>query len=262
MPSHFLLTVVAAVLLSAAYSQPLTTTTTYPNCNRTFSCGTITNVSYPFIGGDRPSHCGLPDFALTCRNNTTTELSDGSLTYRVLQLDQTQKTLILSRSDLYNDTCPSEFHNTTLNSTLFSFDGRRNEVLNLFYGCNSTAMNMTPHNLFSCNSSDFNFTDAYYLTGPVPRDPILRILYCSVGITVPIPRTVGNRLTAPGSQLRLGEALMEGFSVNYSVPYERLCIECGRLGGQCGFDSVLGQPVCICGDIPCPFPLTLPPEGK
>ncbi|PIN24099.1 hypothetical protein CDL12_03154 [Handroanthus impetiginosus] len=153
MPSHFLLTLAAAVLLTAAYSQPpTTTTTTYPNCN----CRR------------RPPHCNLSNFALACRNNTTTELTNGSLTYRVLQLDQTQNTLILSRSDLYNDTCPSEFHNTTLNSTLFSSDGLRNEVLNLFYGCDTTAMNMTPYNLFSCNSSGLNFTDAYYLIGPVP----------------------------------------------------------------------------------------------
>lgn len=55
---------------------------------------------------------------------------------------------------------------------------------------------------------------------------------------------------------------MQGFSVNYSVPEERLCSECNKLGGKCGFDSVLSQLVCLCGDRPCPFALTLPPEGS
>ncbi|KAL1536466.1 non-specific serine/threonine protein kinase [Salvia divinorum] len=44
------------------------------------------------------------------------------------------------------------------------------------------------------------------------------------------------------SRLSLGEALI--------------------LGGQCGFDSVLSQLVCVCDDKPCPFPLCLPPEAN
>ncbi|KAL0378052.1 UNVERIFIED_CONTAM: LEAF RUST 10 DISEASE-RESISTANCE LOCUS RECEPTOR-LIKE PROTEIN KINASE-like 1.3 [Sesamum radiatum] len=189
----------------------------------------------PLHRRDRPAYCGLPDFALTCRNNTITELIQDSLAYRVLQLDQTQRTLILSRSDLYNNTCPSEFHNTTLNSTLFSTDGPLNEALTLFYGCNTSGMTVSPYNLFTCNTTGLNFTDAYHLIGPVPRDPILSIVSCSVSVSVPVLRAAGNRLT--NSRLSLGEALMQGFSVNYSDPYQRLCSECSRLGGQCGFDS-------------------------
>lgn len=117
-------------------------------------------------------------------------------------------------------------------------------------------MRMTPHNIFNCSSGSWNYSDAYYLVGPVPRDPNLRIIYCSVSISLPILTAAGDQLTA--SQLSLGEALMQGFSVNYSVPEERLCFECGRLGGQCGFDSVMSRLVCVCGDRPCPFPLKLP----
>ncbi|KAL0461987.1 UNVERIFIED_CONTAM: LEAF RUST 10 DISEASE-RESISTANCE LOCUS RECEPTOR-LIKE PROTEIN KINASE-like 1.3 [Sesamum latifolium] len=253
-----LLVILAAVLLTVAYSQPAATT--YASCGGSFSCGTITNVTYPFTGGDRPAHCGLPEFALTCRDNTTAELTHNSVAYRVLELDQTRKTLVLSRSDLYNNTCPSEFRETILNSTFFSYDVPQNEALTLFYGCNTSAMRFRPYNLFSCNSSGLSFTDAYYLVGPVPVDPILRILYCSVNVSVPLLRAAGNQLTA--LQLSIGQALMQGFIVNYSVPHERLCNECNNLGGDCGFDSVLSQPVCICGDRPCPFALTLPPEAS
>ncbi|KAL0424029.1 UNVERIFIED_CONTAM: LEAF RUST 10 DISEASE-RESISTANCE LOCUS RECEPTOR-LIKE PROTEIN KINASE-like 1.4 [Sesamum radiatum] len=253
-----LLVILAAVLLTVAYSQ--SAATTYANCSRTFSCGAISNVTYPFTGGDRPAHCGLPEFALTCRDNSTAELTYKSVAYRVLELDQTRKTLVLSRSDLYNNTCPSEFRETTLNSTFFSYNGPQNEALTLFYGCNTSAMSIKPYNLFSCNSSWLNFTDAYYLVGPVPVDPILRILYCSENVSVPLLRATGNQLTA--LRLSLGQALMQGFSVNYSVPHERLCNECNNLGGDCGYDSVLSQPVCICGDRPCPFAVTLPPEAS
>ncbi|KAK4426616.1 LEAF RUST 10 DISEASE-RESISTANCE LOCUS RECEPTOR-LIKE PROTEIN KINASE-like 1.3 [Sesamum alatum] len=253
-----LLVILAAGLLTVAYSQ--SAATIYASCRRTFSCGAISNVTYPFTGGDRPAHCGLPEFALTCRDNTTAEFIHNSVAYRVLQLDQTRKSLVLSRSDLYNNICPSEFRETVLNSTLFSYNGPQNEALTLFYGCNSSGIRIRPYNLFSCNSSGLSFTDAYYLVGPVPVDPILRILYCSVNISVPLLRAAGSQLTA--LRLSLGQALMQGFSVNYSVPHERLCTQCNNLGGDCGFDSVLSQPVCICGERPCPFALTLPPEAN
>ncbi|KAL8034443.1 hypothetical protein ABFX02_12G028600 [Erythranthe guttata] len=260
-PMQFvLLLTAAAALLTAAYSQP-TTTATYPNCHRTFSCDAITNATYPFTGGDRPSHCGIPGFSLTCRDNTTAEFTHNSLTYRVLQLNQTQKSLILSRTDLYNNTCPSDFRPTAaLDNTLFTYAASQNEALTLFYGCNTSEISIEPHNLFACNSTGLNFTDAYYLIGPVPSDPILRIIYCSVNISVPVLRSAGDSLAA--SRLSLREALMEGFAANYTVPHERLCSECSRLGGQCGFDSGLGRPVCICGDRPCTFTITLPPEGS
>lgn len=254
-----LLITLAAALLTAAYSQT-TTTATFPNCDRTFSCGAIASISYPFTGGDRPSHCGHPDFRLACRSNNVTELTHNSFAYRVLLLDQAQKRLVLSRSDLYNTTCPSEFRNSTLKPTLFSSDDLRNDDLTLFYGCNATAMSVRPHNLFNCSSGGFNFSDAYYLVGAVPRDPILRIIYCSMSISLRVLRDTGDQLA--DSRLSLGAALMQGFSVNYSVPEERLCSECNRMGGQCGFDSVLSQLVCVCGDRPCPFDLTLPPEGS
>ncbi|KAL2499446.1 Protein kinase family protein [Abeliophyllum distichum] len=259
-----LIIILIATLLAVAYSQeatkPPSTTTSYVNCNRTFSCGTIRNITYPFTGSDRPSYCGLPEFMLTCRDNTITEFTSNSITYRVLQLDQTQKTMILSRSDLYNNTCTTDFRNSTLNSTLFDDEGMENEVLNLIYGCNSSAMTLRPHNLFSCNSSGFDLINAYYLIGPVPNDPILSIIYCNVSISVPILRAASDRLT--GLRISLEEALMQGFSVNYSDPYESNCSECNRLSGQCGFDSGLGQPVCICGNRPCPPNDSVPSKGN
>lgn len=256
-PGLCLLVILTATLFTAAYSQPATT---YANCNRTFSCGAIRDATFPFTGGDRPSYCGLPEFALTCRENTITELTHKSVAYRVLQLDQTQKTLVLSRSDLYNNTCPAEFRNITLDFTLFFYSAAQNEALTLFYGCNTSAMSVKPYNLFSCNSSGLNFTDSYHLIGPVPNDPVLRIIYCSVSVEVPVLRAAAIELA--NFRMNLGEALMQGFIVSYSVPHERLCSECNRLDGQCGFDAVLGQPVCICGDRPCPFPLALPPAAS
>ncbi|KAL3735611.1 hypothetical protein ACJRO7_024695 [Eucalyptus globulus] len=58
------------------------------NCNRTFSCSPLVNVSYLFTGGDCPAHCGPPEFHLSCIGDYP-ELTAGSLTYHVQALNET-----------------------------------------------------------------------------------------------------------------------------------------------------------------------------
>ncbi|GFP96987.1 probable serine/threonine-protein kinase at1g18390 [Phtheirospermum japonicum] len=125
-----------------------------------------------------------------------------------------------------------------------------------------SAVAIMPYNLFSCKSNGLNYTDACYLIEAGPDDQVYRGFnaYCSVSISVPVLRAAGRGLRADA--LSLDEAVMQGFRVDYNVPHERLCSECSRLGGQCRFDSELGQPICVCGDGTCPFALTLPPESS
>ncbi|KAK3036547.1 hypothetical protein RJ639_030988 [Escallonia herrerae] len=227
-------------------------TTAFSNCNATFSCGPIQNITYPFTGGARPSYCGLPDFHLTCNGENYPELTANSLTYRILRIDQTQQSLSLVRLDLFNTTCPGEFHNSTFNSTIFSY-GREDQELNLVYGCNSSAMRYRPHNLFSCNVAGSNFSDAFYLVGAVPSDPILNLVQCRVILNLLVLRTTADRINS--NQTSLGDALTEGFSLNYSDPYRGRCSDCVLFGGQCGFDSNSSKPICICqGDRLCDPP--------
>lgn len=119
-------------------------------------------------------------------------------------------------------------------------------------------MSFKPHNLFNCSSSVSNFTDSYYIIGPVPTDPILKFIFCSVSIRVPVLKDSSQRLT--GSRISLGEALMLGFSVTYNDPYQRNCSECSGSGRQCGFDWISGRPVCVCDDKLCPSAPAPPPE--
>ncbi|KAI6691532.1 hypothetical protein NL676_028360 [Syzygium grande] len=228
----------------AAASSP-SSDSSLSGCNRTFSCGPLANVSYPFTGGDRPDHCGPPEFRLGCVGGSP-GLAAGLLTYRVLALNKTRRTLTLSRTDLYNNTCLQQYANTTLNSTVFPF-ASDDEDLTLFYGC-STVMTVEPQNLFSCEINGTE-TDNYYLLGAVPTDPILNVSKCNVSVTVRILQSAVNMLAANRSKLR--EALMEGFEVNYTNPYEDECVRCGGIGGECGFDSDLGKPICICDDRIC-----------
>ncbi|KAG5535333.1 hypothetical protein RHGRI_023189 [Rhododendron griersonianum] len=242
---------------STASTTPSATTTTFPNCTTTFSCGPLHNLTYPFTSPPRPSHCGPPQFRLTC-TQTHAELTADSLTYRVLALSQTHQTLTLSRSDLSTTTCPTSFFNTTLDPTFFQ-PGTGNKDLTLAYGCSSLPhySNYTPYNLFSCVLSGVNISnnssDAFYLVGPLPIDPILGIITkCVVIVTVPVSGDAARRLT--GNETTLGGALKEGFNVSYSDPYASHCENCTLIGGLCGFDDSLGEPICICDDRRCPIP--------
>ncbi|XP_030461222.2 LEAF RUST 10 DISEASE-RESISTANCE LOCUS RECEPTOR-LIKE PROTEIN KINASE-like 2.4 [Syzygium oleosum] len=250
MQRHLLLTAATALLLllllhSTASSSSPSVDNSLSNCDQTFNCGPLVNVSYPFTGGDRPDHCGPPEFRLGCVGGFP-EFTAGLLTYRVLALDQTRQSLTLSRTDLYNNICLSQYANTTLNSSIFTFVSD-DEDLTLFYGC-WTIMTVKPQNLFSCEINGTE-TDNYYLLGALPTDPILNVSTCNVSVTVRILQSAVNMLTANRSKLR--EALMEGFEVNYTNPYEDECVRCGGIGGECGFDSDLGKPICSCDDRIC-----------
>ncbi|XP_060194118.1 LEAF RUST 10 DISEASE-RESISTANCE LOCUS RECEPTOR-LIKE PROTEIN KINASE-like 1.4 [Lycium barbarum] len=237
-----------------------TTSLSFPNCNSTFSCGSIRNITYPFTGGDRPDYCGLPDFKLRCVDDNHTEFTHQSLIYRVLEINQSSRTMTIARIDLWNSTCPSQFINTTLNSTYFNYDNNEDDELSLFYGCNLSALNFTSQNMLTCSVNGLNFTSAFYLLGPIPSDPFLKVITCTSIVTVPVFREVGKRLYS--NEITLGEALMQGFSVKYDAPYDGLCSGCSRLGGNCGFNVELAQPICICEDMPCTLPLEHSCEDK
>lgn len=70
-----------------------------------------------------------------------------------------------------------------------------------------------------------------------------------MSVRVPILQSASAMLTENRSMLK--EALMEGFLVNYTNRYEEECRKCRGISGECGFDSVLDVPICICGGRVC-----------
>ena len=133
--TSFLSTLLSFLHLTA--SSPSNYMINLSNCNQNFSCGAlITDITYPFTGGQRPPHCGPPEFRLKCDGDSVTTLTANSLTYRVTQVNQTSQTLRLSRSDFYD-----EYHPCTYQSTSTTFDNGsfslvyHNENLTFFYGC-------------------------------------------------------------------------------------------------------------------------------
>lgn len=200
-------------------------TTSFPsnanlsNCSQAFHCGPLRNLSYPFTGGSRPAYCGPREFHINCVNDSP-ELTILSLSYLVLQLDPVRRNLKLARSDLWTSTCTDMVFNSTMKSEFFAYNESDDVDVTIFYGCNST--NTTPKlpNWFHCNNNRA-FNDSYYLIGPVPFDPIMSTFKCEIGITVPILKTTAAKLVANRSLFQ--EAINEGFTVNYTNPYDNQC---------------------------------------
>ncbi|KAM4084914.1 hypothetical protein ACB094_08G168900 [Castanea mollissima] len=179
-----------------------------------FDCGPFEHLSQPFTSQTRPPNCGQPqpEFLLTkCDPTDSPELTIAQLRYRVLRLNQTDKTMTLARSDLWENTCLTEFTNTSLGSTILKYT-RDNEDLIIYYGC-SANFSVKPTNQFNC-SINGKVGASFYLIGPVPTDPVLNITTCIVGVRLKILRTAAIELATYQSALK--EALMSGFNVTYS----------------------------------------------
>ncbi|XP_022635830.1 LEAF RUST 10 DISEASE-RESISTANCE LOCUS RECEPTOR-LIKE PROTEIN KINASE-like 1.4 isoform X2 [Vigna radiata var. radiata] len=246
-------TIVAIILIfSLHHTTSLPPYAPLSTCQLTsFNCGTITNLSYPFTGGDRPSFCGPPQFHLNCQDGVVPVLNISSVSYRVLSINSVAQTLTLARLDLWNETCTKVYVNSTFDDPIFGY-GLGNQNLTLFYECKPTsAFTEKPKNLFHCESNGA-LNESYALVGSLPSDPILGIVECVQHISVPILKEQADRLVENRSLLR--EILMKGFNVNYWNPYESVCLECVSSDGHCGFDSDKNQPICICEDQLCSTP--------
>ncbi|KAF9683965.1 hypothetical protein SADUNF_Sadunf04G0068800 [Salix dunnii] len=240
--ASFLFTLLLFFHLTA--SCPWTDPSNLPDCNQTFSCGALTNITCPFTGGQRPPYCGHPEFHLACSNDLVTTLTANPLPYRVTQVNQTGHTLRLSLVGLYNDSqCIYPFNNTTFDDISFSLACNQ-ATLSLFCGCKNLGDSVMANTKFSCPRPGYSEEGFFKIgdPGPVPQ--------CRTSFQVPFLQSRAQQLQAIGSSL-LVEVLKEGFDVSYSNPYSDDNQKCYKpSGGQSGLD---GEPICICDDqLLCP----------
>ncbi|KAJ6707476.1 RUST RESISTANCE KINASE LR10-RELATED [Salix viminalis] len=182
------------------------------NCNQNFSCGKLTNITYPFTDGERPSHCGPPEFHLECYHNLTF-LTANLVPYRVTQVNQTIQTLRLSIFlNLYDDSpCIHDpFNTTTFDNSSFSLVPNHSTV-SLFYGCENLGDSVMPNHKFPCRWPGYSEQGFFMIGDPGPGPGP----QCRTSFQVPILRSREQQLRDEGSSL-LVEVLKEGFDVSYS----------------------------------------------
>ncbi|MED6180415.1 hypothetical protein PIB30_010045 [Stylosanthes scabra] len=219
--------------LQHSFSQNTDDTTSYSICSKPFSCGTlITNVSYPFWGGNRPHFCGTHGFKLTCTNNnnnqTTASLQLGLQNFHVLAINQTQSTMRIVRTDFVYDQCSSNHNhltNTSLNGSPFTFLPNTLQNITIFYDCPSGNPSLVGKtNTFTCQNDSRKH--GFYAVNATQTQQFRN---CGVSVQVQVSRD--NNVSGNNN---LKKALDEGFDVQYDADLSSKCKTCIESGGVCG----------------------------
>ncbi|XP_004512903.1 LEAF RUST 10 DISEASE-RESISTANCEUS RECEPTOR-LIKE PROTEIN KINASE-like 2.3 isoform X2 [Cicer arietinum] len=208
-----------------------------------YNCGKLSNISYPFWGHNRPSHCGGGDFFnLNCfidqNKNETTTILLGSQNFTVLSIDLQTYTMKMKRTDLSFDACAPQFNDTYLSPTMFKFPTRTKNI-SIFYNCSYDVISYVNDYQSLCGSQNIAicFEDS--------EGKLLEI--------IPMLKGCGRHITVqadyafePATFLGvignddLDQILDEGFQVKYVVNEE--CIRCLGSEGYCwnntNFDNV------------------------
>ncbi|TYJ10020.1 hypothetical protein E1A91_A11G179300v1, partial [Gossypium mustelinum] len=221
----------------------------YSTCRETLTCGSVSNISYPFWGLNRLSYCGQPGFELRCENDVA-EIMMNENTLRVLDIDPERQILKVAREDYWNGYCPTKFINTSINYDHFNY-GSNLRNLTLFYGCN---LPTTPtFTVFTNCSINNTLTDMSYAT----RNMLVDTRYstcrgivvgsCSNSVIIPVPNSQVPSLEEGRDADDLEEAAKIGFQLWWSAD-DALCNSCVNKGGQCGRNLVSGELKCYCSD--------------
>ncbi|XP_055805938.1 LEAF RUST 10 DISEASE-RESISTANCE LOCUS RECEPTOR-LIKE PROTEIN KINASE-like 1.4 [Solanum dulcamara] len=211
----------------------------YQTCGKTYSCGDIKGLSYPFISANDPPFCGYPGFELNCSQDDSTTMEIENIKYRILNVHPTTQTIRILRVDIMESTCPVDLVNTTLDYSLFDYaSGYTN--LTFLYNCPVSSYLEEMGGTIACRNSKYQ--NAFVLPGVVGPGK------CNASVTVPVPQmsaaTVGS-LNSSG----LAQVLQEGFDIRWKLD-SKACSKCIEEKGRCGYDEYLKQTTCFCPDLP------------
>ncbi|CAJ2637058.1 unnamed protein product [Trifolium pratense] len=214
----------------------------YSTCRdikNSYSCGNITNISYPFWGqnGDRNCSAGKP-FYLNCNENNVTTIMLSLKNFTVLDIKTTTHTIKLQKPDLFKDLCSPQFDDNFLPPTLFHFL----KNITLYYDCSSEYSYISPCGPQSKNPS-------FFYVGDDNNEKVLES--CKGHIQVPVGTDFPIENTRGGYFERdvLESGLVKGFEVEYIVEDEE-CLKClGSDEGDCEWKNNNCYDICPNGSI-------------
>jgi len=204
---------------------------TFSTCNQSyFTCGTNTNVSFPFWGKNRPNICGKNEFKLTCMHNQNTCIQIGSQKFNVLNINQTASTMKIVRTNLVNDICSSNFTNTSLNGSPFTYLPNV-QNLTVFYNCPIENSSIIGKNInsFTCENNGSNKHVFYVVKNETQlQNQFSNLQNCGASVQV--------QVSMDGVSESGVEALQQGFDVKYDegAGWSSECEVCRESGGTCG----------------------------
>lgn len=204
----------------------------YNICSTPIPCANKQNMSYPFWGGMRPDYCGHPTFKLECSGGAA-KITIMSLTYRVLDIHQTARTLRVVRTDYSNDLCPAHLVNSTLDSTHFDL-AFGTEAVRLYYNCPRSDNLSVWFDEFSCNSDQTHAISNYFV---YHGSDYLLVTSCKECVVVYVS----------SYHVLSVDIIYSGFDLEWKAN-DTLCDGCQVSGGQCGYYSASGEFTCHCQD--------------
>lgn len=164
-------------------------------------------------------------------HNENTSIQIGSQKFNVLNINQNASTMRIVRTDLVNDICSSNFTNTSLIRTPFSFLASvRN--LTIFYDCPIESSSVMKNiNTFTCGKNGSNEHVFYVVNNETQlQNQFLGFRNCRVSFQVEVSKNVVWDSESGVHMLEQGFDVMYGEGVGWSSQ----CEECRESGGTCG----------------------------
>ncbi|KAI4320324.1 hypothetical protein MLD38_033820 [Melastoma candidum] len=234
----------------------------YVQCGSMFRCGNLQGITYPFWGANRPAHCGLPEFQLTCDgSNTTPQITFTNQVYRVLAINNITRVMTVARRAYWFNFCPRNLHNSSKALDPFSYtpDTLMNN-LTLYYGCPTSQIPIPAlaSNQFTCTINATTLL-GYFLTRDV-RDiasstnlsTTASVNYfeaCNTSVVIPVNASTIPDIENSPSLSTLTEALRQGFGLQWPAD-DGSCQRCISSGGHCGRVNDSRTFSCYCPDQP------------
>uniref|UniRef100_A0A2N9EBP3 non-specific serine/threonine protein kinase n=1 Tax=Fagus sylvatica TaxID=28930 RepID=A0A2N9EBP3_FAGSY len=217
-----------------------------------FNAVTLRTSGYPFWGSNRAEYCGHPSFWLDCSNNDPL-INITYMNYRVLEINNSPRTLRVARSDYLDTICPPTIVNTTIDFNLFSYSTTNATNLTLYYNCQPSA-SATAAAIFTpflsiitplvCEINNTNSVN-YYMNSTIQNLIGIGLGICSYRVKVPVLAAAAQTAELAVTQAEVITAINGGFMLEW-IANNPQCDECVGAGGLCGSDPTTKAFACHC----------------
>ncbi|KAL9372410.1 hypothetical protein Peur_034654 [Populus x canadensis] len=254
---HLPIITIFLVLILASTSCGEVDNKDYRDCEKHFNCGVLSNLSYPFWGGDRPEVCGHKGFQLKCEEGQLPIIPSDKLQFGLYRLNQSSRLMTLQLVNSKDYICPTQnLANSSTESDIHVFGYDLNlQNLNLLYNCTVPTSTLVQNRISSLACRKYSGSSFYGSDDILESSSGLNQTQCSIiRIKIPIPVESFRRLTGNISELE--QVLGEEFNVSYKYDQgPSICDGCIASKGICGTN--LTDPnrefLCLCRDHHYPF---------
>ncbi|GMP30979.1 hypothetical protein CsSME_00005387 [Camellia sinensis var. sinensis] len=205
----------------------------YANCSKVFQCAGIPDLGYPFWGGSRPDYCGHLSFGLNCTGDAPL-ITIQTRPYRVLTINNSTQILKVVREEFWENICPTEFVNATVDNTPFTYVS--SQELMLYYGCARLPATTIPGQ-FDCSVD--GTTNTLGFPGLITASNV-NITSCHKVVSVQVNQTEATALASDPTSVTVTQVLDSGVELQWDAN-NSICDRCIGSGGKCGSNTSSGE---------------------